>query len=103
MNATETVAIRDIQTIHQAEVHYCSRYGRYSASLYELASLGEIGSPKEYGYLFSIERTASGYEIRAKPRIFGTTGRRSFYSNETMAIRQSWGPDPAGPQSPELK
>jgi hypothetical protein len=102
MNATETVAIRELQIIHQAETHYFSRYGRYTVSFDELASLDEIGPAEKGGYLFSISLTASGYEIRAKPKIFGSTGRRSFYSDETMTIRQNWSPD-AGPLSPVLK
>lgn len=100
---TETNAIREIQTIHQAETHYFSRYERYTSSFRELAALDDVGQEENHGYLFSLAVTPKGYEIRARPKVFGTAGRRTFYSDETMTIRQNWGPEPAGPQSPELK
>jgi hypothetical protein len=101
--AAETKAIRDIQRIHQAETHYFSRYERYTTSLGELVALDEIATGEKYGYVLSLSITLHGYEVHAEPMLFGRTGRRAFYSDETMTIRQNWGPEPAGLQSAELK
>jgi type IV pilus assembly protein PilA len=101
--AAETEAIRDIQRIHQAETQYFSRHERYATSLGALTPLEPIAPREKYGYLFSLAVSPNGYEVHATPKVFGTAGRRTFYSNETMTIRQNWGPAPAGPQSPELK
>jgi hypothetical protein len=88
---------------HQAEIHYFSRYERYTTSLGELAALDEIATGEKYGYVLSLSITLHGYEVHAEPMLFGRTGRRAFYSDETMTIRQNWGPEPAGLQSAELK
>jgi hypothetical protein len=53
--------------------------------------------------VLSLSITLHGYEVHAEPMLFGRTGRRAFYSDETMTIRQNWGPEPAGLQSAELK
>ena len=41
--------------------------------------------------------------INAVPVAFGSTGSRTFYSDQSMSIRQNAGQEPAGPSSPELK
>jgi hypothetical protein len=53
--------------------------------------------------VFSLAITLKGYEVHATPKVFGAAGQRTFYSNEAMAVRESWGPAPAEPLSPELK
>ena len=46
------------------------------------------------------QQQAGGYEVLATPE--GKSGRRSFFSDETLVIRQSLGPEPANAVSPEL-
>lgn len=101
--AREVIALRDIQSINQAQGRHLSQNQRYAGSLSELDFKGDVASGQQSGYLFSITSTAQGYIIRAKPKVFGKTGRRTLYSDETNVVHQNWGPEPAGPQSPELK
>ena len=113
----ETAVAKEVQTINQAQIQYMTQYGQYASALAELgppsgasggreaAQLipGSLASGEKNGYQFIVTRTASGYSINANPRVFNSTGRRTFYSDETNIIRQHWGPEPAGPQSEELK
>jgi len=113
----ETAVMKEMQTINQAQMQYMSQYGRYATTLAELGpSTGNSGGPQaaqlipgslasgdKDGYQFLLASTAAGYSINANPKSFNGTGRRTFYSDETNVVHQNWGPEPAGPQSPELK
>ncbi|MCC6393158.1 MAG: pilin, type IV, partial [Bryobacterales bacterium] len=44
-----------------------------------------------------------GYTISAVPVAFGNTGRRTFFSDQTLVIRENWGQEPANAQSKEIK
>ena len=104
----ETGAIRALRTIHTAQVEYFSRYGEYAASLKELGPAaglidGELASGAKDGYRLTMTGDRSGYVIHAGPESFGKTGSRMFYSDQTMAIRQNYGQEPATINSPELK
>ena len=108
MFSQETAAIGAIRTIHTMQVQYFSQYGRYAASLKELgppAGLAdrELVSGTKAGYMFTMVGNASGYAIHAGPESFGKTGSRTFYSDQTMTIRQKYGQAPATVNSPELK
>lgn len=117
MNARETAAARHIATIHTAQAQYNSQFGRYATSLAELGppASGQAGPaasdliPQELasgvkgGYKFVLEGTPQGYKIIATPTAFGNTGRRTFYSDQTMVIRENWGQEPANDKSPEMK
>jgi type IV pilus assembly protein PilA len=112
----ETAAIKAIQTIHQMEVQYQSQYGRYATSLTELgppasgapspASADLIGNDLaqgvKQGYKFTVTGTQGGYTINANPVVFGSDGSRTFFSDQTMVIRQNYGADPATVNSPEM-
>src|SRR5713101_9122946 len=102
MAAHEMAAIRQITTIHQAETQYYSQFGKYAA-------LTELGPPasgtagpaasdlipkiladgKNSGYIFAVQSTPTGYAVTAIPEAFGSSGSRTFYSDQTLAIRQS--------------
>jgi type IV pilus assembly protein PilA len=116
MNAKETAAIASIKTIHTAQAQYSSQFGRYATSLAELGppaggqegpasadliprdlSLGTKG-----GYRYEMAGTPTGYTINANPVAYGNTGRRTFYSDQTMVIHENWGQEPATTASPEL-
>jgi len=117
MNARETGAMGAIRTIHQMETQYYSQFGKYAQSLTELgppasgaagpAASGliseDLAEGKKGGYLFTLQAVPLGYTLTAVPEAFGSTGRRSFYSDQTMVVRQSWTQEPATDKSPEVK
>jgi hypothetical protein len=41
--------------------------------------------------------------INANPVSYGNTGNRTFYSDQTMVIRENYGPEPATASSKEMK
>ena len=115
--AQETAAIKAVQTIHSSEAQYFSQYGKYAGSLTELGppTSGQAGPQAadiihedlalgvKQGYKFTLAATPLGYTVNATPVAFGSTGSRTFYSDQSMSIRQNAGQEPAGPSSPELK
>jgi type II secretory pathway pseudopilin PulG len=117
MYSQETAAISAIRTLHTAEVQYYASYGRYATSLAELgppasgspsaASADLIGNDlaqgAKQGYQFAVTGTIGGYVIVAVPQIFGATGSRTFYSDQTMIVHQNYGPEPATVSSGELR
>ena len=117
MYAHETAAIKTMQTIHTAQTQYQSQYGKFAASLTELgppqsgqpgpqsADLidNNLASGEKSGYKFIVTGNAGGYVISAVPVSYNSTGSRTFYSDQTMQIRQNYGPEPATAQSPELR
>ena len=117
MAAQEMAAIRQIGTIHTAQIQYYSQFGRYATSLAELGpptsgSPGPAGSDlipktlsegKNTGYIFIVQKTPTGYSVNANPETYNSTGRRTFYSDETQVIHQNWGQEPATVNSPDFK
>ena len=117
MNAQEMAAIRQIGTIHTAQIQYYSQFGRYAATLAELGppTSGQAGPQasdliprtlsegKNTGYVFTVQPIPTGYSVNANPEAFGNTGRRTFYSDQTQVIHQNWGQEPATPNSPDFK
>ncbi|HMD71408.1 MAG TPA: hypothetical protein VKF41_08695 [Bryobacteraceae bacterium] len=115
-SANETAAQASIRTIHQAQVQYNSLYNRFASSVTELgppvngtssaAAADLIGSDlaigEKNGYKFAMTGNESGYQITAVPVAFGATGSRTFYSDQTMVIRQNDGPEPATVNSQEV-
>jgi type IV pilus assembly protein PilA len=117
MSARETAALGAIRTIHTAQTQYSSQFGRFATSLTELGppTSGQAGPTGadliqadlalgvKQGYKFVLEQTPTGYRISATPVAYNRDGRRSFYSDQTMVLRQNWGPEPASVTSPEMK
>src|SRR5690242_8336067 len=111
MHAQEMSAVAEIRTINQAEVQYQSQFGQFATSLNQLgppASAGAAEGPQAAGlipaslasgsasgYNFTVTQAAGGYAVSAVPKTFGSTGRRTFYSDQTAIIRENWGQDPA--------
>ena len=114
--AQETAAMRAIQTIHTAEVQFNSQYGRYAVSLQELgppasgaataASADLIGNDlangTKQGYKFTVSGNNGGYVVNANPVTYGTDGSKTFFSDQTMVIRENNGPEPATATSKEF-
>jgi type IV pilus assembly protein PilA len=115
-NAQEMAAIQQIRSIHQAQLQYYGQFGRYAQTLAELGppasgSAGpqasdllpkSLAEGKGTGYAFTVQGTPSGYVVNANPQQFGSTGRRTFYSDQTGVIRENWAQEPATGNSPEL-
>lgn len=107
--AWELVAIRDILIVQSAQDEYRSQYGNYAATLAELGAPANdlisksLASGKKTGYVFTLAANPKGYIIYARPKVYNSTGFRSFYSDQTKLIRQSWSQEPANASSPELK
>ena len=117
MHSQEMAAIRQMGTIHTAQTQYYSQFGKYAQTLAELgpqasgqagaaaADLipGDLALGTKTGYKFAVTPTPTGYAITAIPVTFNGTGRRSFYSDQSLVIRENWGPEAANLQSPEIK
>ncbi len=115
--AKETSALGAIRTIHTVQVQYYSQYGKYASSLTELgppssgaatpaaADLidGTLATGEKGGYKFTVGPNSGGYVINANPVAFGVSGSRTFYSDQSMVLRQNFGPEPATANSPEMK
>jgi type II secretory pathway pseudopilin PulG len=117
MNAKEMAATREVHNLITAETQYMSNFGKYATSLAELGPpasgqagpagadliTGEMAKGRKNGYKYEVQVTPQGYVIRASPESFGSTGRRTFYADQSGTIRQNWSAEPATPQSEELK
>jgi len=117
MHANETSAVATFKTLHTAQVQYQTQYGRFAPSLTELgppqngestaqaADLidGNLAVGEASGYRFSMTGNAAGYVISAVPLVYNTTGSLSFYSDQTMRLRQTKGSEPATVQSPLVR
>lgn len=119
MHAQEMAAVATLKTINTVETQYMSQFGQYATSLAQLgppASAGAAEGPQNAalisaslasgasgGYLYTVTATGTGYAISAVPKTFGSTGRRTFYCDQTGIIRQNWTQDPATDKSDELK
>jgi type IV pilus assembly protein PilA len=116
MAAHETAVISQIKTLHQAEIQYYSQFGQYAASLTQLGppASGAAGPtaadiiPKNLadghasGYIFTVTATPTGYAINANPEQFGSTGSRTFYSDQTLVTRNNYTQEPATVTSPAI-
>jgi prepilin-type N-terminal cleavage/methylation domain-containing protein len=117
MLAHETAAFAEIKTINTAEAQYFAQFGRYAASLASLGPSGDrtmgpeaaglipesLASGKKSGYLVEVGVTSGGYAVTAVPEKFGSSGRRSFYSDQTLVIRTSWTAEPAHASSAAIE
>jgi type IV pilus assembly protein PilA len=116
MYAQETAALKAIQALNIAEALYDSTFGHFAQSLTELGPSAS-GTPSEsaadfisrdmaagekQGYRFTLRGTPTGYSISAVPVSPGSTGSRSFYSDQSQVLRESRGHSPASANSPEV-
>ena len=117
MAAHEMAAIRQVGTIHQAQTQYYSQFGKYATTLTELGppASGAAGPSaadlipkiladgKNSGYLFTVAGSPTGYSITAMPEAFGNTGSRTFFSDQTLVVRNNYTAEPANLNSPEIR
>ena len=64
---------------------------------------GDLALGDKTGYIFTVTGTKEGYAVTAVPKVFNSTGRRTFFSDQTLVIRENWGAEPATAQSKEIK
>jgi prepilin-type N-terminal cleavage/methylation domain-containing protein len=116
MYAQETAAIGAIRALHQAQTQYYSQFGRFAANLTELgpptsgnANAGsadliasDLASGVKGGYKFTVGANPQGYTINAEPMAYGNTGSRTFYSDQSLVVRENYGQEPATITSREL-
>lgn len=107
INARETAAIADLRMMNQAQLSFHLAQGKYAVSLHELCvseMSGTVCSGEHLGYIFALASSspAESYTIAARPKTPGSSGRRFFYSDQTLVIRQSEN-GPATASSLELR
>jgi len=117
INAREMLVVREIQTINTAQAQYMSQFGKFAASLTELGSPasgrpgpsaadlipGSLASGDKDGYTFTLAPTPSGYTLNVNPKVYDSTGRRTFYSDQNMIIHQNASGEPAKASSSQLR
>ena len=117
MAAHEMAAIRQINTIHQGQAQYNSQFGKYATALTELGppASGTAGPAaadlipkvladgKNSGYIFTLVGSPTGYSVTAVPEAFNSSGRRTFFSDQTLVVRNNWTQEPANVTSEAIK
>ncbi|MBM3745840.1 MAG: type II secretion system protein [Acidobacteria bacterium] len=117
MKSRETAAVTQIKHLHEAQAMYRSDFGKFAISLAQLGPspdnrstpnaagliTSDLALGLKGGYKFEMTGRADGYTITAVPNVYNTDGRRSFFSDESMVMRENWGPEPATAASPEVK
>ena len=91
--ANEALAIRAVSNIVASQISYSMTMGSgsYTADLNALQKAGLnvdlVGSEISEGYALSVSGGSSEFSVQARPLVFGSTGTRSFYSDQTGIIR----------------
>lgn len=115
----EKAAIAALRTVSAAQVQYYSQFGRFASSLRQLGERdgsgkstpeaaglldSEVASGVKNGYRFVLEdRGAAEYATSADPTAFGTTGNRTYYSDQTGVVHEHQGSEPATSRDPEVR
>ena len=117
MHTQEMAAIEQIKTIQAAQAMYYSQFAKFATKMEELgppaggasgpaaADLipGDLAKGIKTGYQFILVGGPNGYTINANPVNFGSTGRRTFFSDQSHVIHENWTSEPATVNSPEIK
>ncbi len=104
----EGAAIKVVRDMLSSQMTYASTMGmgRYSPDLRALQEAGLIdgvlGPGTALGYTFFVSGSSSTFTVHARPLVFGSTGTRSFYSDQTGVIRYTTDNTPATSTSPPL-
>jgi type IV pilus assembly protein PilA len=108
LSENESTAVASLRSLNSACEDYARLYGGYPRSLSNLGANGaassaspdlidaELAGGAKSGYVFTYTPGASGvsgnvlsYGIMAKPVTPGSTGRRSFFTDQSGVIRAS--------------
>jgi len=91
--AQEGAAISAVRSVVTAQITYAVKggSGSFAADLSTLNSAGLIdsvlGSGTMEAYSLSVSGSGIGFTVNARPLVYGKTGTRSFYSDESAVIR----------------
>jgi prepilin-type N-terminal cleavage/methylation domain-containing protein len=93
VRTNEVSAIRTIGSIHTAQAQYQSQTNRYAVALPELSKVmsKKLADGIHSGYKFVVQGTNEGYQIVATPEKVGSTGNRTFVSDQTLSVQDSDG------------
>jgi len=117
MQARETAVMQELGTLYSAQTTYYSMFGKYAANLSDLGpptggaegpqGANLIGKTLADGvhnsYRFTMAGNGSAFSVTAVPETYGSSGRRSFYMDQTKTIHQNWTAEPANVNSPEMR
>jgi Tfp pilus assembly protein PilE len=111
MWAREMGAMSTMSSIQTAEARYFDQFKKYAGSMEDfgpppgadLLPRGLALDAQGSGYRYSVSLTAQGYAIHANPIRFGTTGHRTFFSDESLSVHHRYGPEPATASDPMVK
>ena len=104
----EVTAIKVVGDVLSSQMTYASTrgMGSYSPDLSALEEAGLIDGVLEegtaLGYTFSVSGNSATFSIHARPLVFGSSGTRSFYCDQTGIIRYTTDDAPATSTSPPL-
>ncbi len=104
----EVAAIKVVGDVLSSQMTYASTkgMGSYSPDLSGLQEAGLLdgllGPGTALGYTFYISGSNSSFSIHARPLAFGSSGTRSFFSDQTGVIRYTTDNNPATATSPPL-
>ncbi len=93
MAAHESSAISAVRSIVTAQITHAAKAGsgNFAADLTELEAANLIdsvlGSGTAEAYSFSVSGSGIQYTIDARPLVYGSSGIRSFFSDESGVIR----------------
>ncbi len=106
--ARESTAINAVCSLVTAQVAYAAKSGsgNFAADLAALQGANLIdsvlGSGTGEAYSFWVTGSGVQYEINARPLVYGSSGIRSFYTDESGAIRYTTADAAATASSPGL-
>ena len=106
--ANEGKAISAVRSLGTAQVTYSTKdgAGNFATDLNALETAGLIdsvlGSGTTDSYAFSVSGSGVTFQINATPRVYQTTGIRSFYADESGVVRYNTANARATASSPGL-
>jgi len=108
ITARESTAITTVRGLVTSQMNYSltKGFGNFAPDLATLQASGyidnELGSGTRDGYLYSLSGSSITFTVQARPMTYGSTGNRSFFSDESAVIRYNTADAPADTSSPPL-
>jgi hypothetical protein len=110
-------AIETVRTIHKAQLQYQAQFGNFAETLIQLGPAAngnpspaaadlipnDLAQGSKTGFNFTMQGSKGAYTVLAVPIAYGSTGRRTFFSDQSTVVRETWSSEPANAQSPEIK
>ena len=99
--ARESAAITNVRNLVTSQMNYSltKGFGNFAPDLATLQASGyidnELGSGTRDGYLYSLSGSSITFTVQARPMTYGSTGNRSFFSDESAVIRYNTADAPA--------